>query len=114
VGEKEGKGGKSNLVVLLAVALGVLFAFFTHVLLHCGIHEQFLCDGVARELPGELVAAAGLVVNVIWVVDDLVVVLLEFAMVCGDGFAYSSIGADKCRPGGDADGLRPRGSSCRS
>jgi hypothetical protein len=56
-------------MVLLPIALSVLFSLFAHVLLHGGIDEQFFGDGVAGELPGELVAVAGLVVDVIRVVN---------------------------------------------
>ena len=38
----------ADLVVLLAVALSVLFAFVAHVLLHGGIDEQLLGDRMTR------------------------------------------------------------------
>jgi hypothetical protein len=42
---------------------------------------------------------------------DLVVVLLQLPMVCGDGFGYGGVAAEECRSGGETDGLRPEGCS---
>jgi len=54
------------------------------VLLHRGVHDDLLGDGVAGQLPDELVLVAGLgVVVAVWV-DDHVVVLLKLAMVMLD------------------------------
>jgi len=54
------------------------------VLLHRGVHDDLLGDGVAGQLPDELVLVAGLGVVVAVGVDDLVVVLLKLAMVVLD------------------------------
>lgn len=49
-----------------------------------GIHDQFLADGVARQLPGELVLVARLLVLVLGL-GDAVVVRLELAVALLDG-----------------------------
>lgn len=71
-------------MMLLAVTFCVLFALFSHVLLHCRINQQFLCNRVAGKLPGKLVAPARCVVQIIRVIYNLLVVSLKFMMVIGD------------------------------
>jgi hypothetical protein len=76
---------RTNHSVLLAIVFSHLFAFFAEILLERRVDDQLLCDGVAGQFPGELVAEALLVVMVAGVVDRLVVVLSQLSMVLLDG-----------------------------
>jgi hypothetical protein len=51
-------------MVLLAIIFGHLMSLLTHVLLKGRVDNQLFGDGMARQLPGELVAEALLVVMV--------------------------------------------------
>lgn len=73
-------------MVLGPVMVGMLFAFVTQVLLQGWVDEKLFGDRVASEFPCELIAIARLMVDVVWIVDDLFVILLEFAMILGYGF----------------------------
>lgn len=70
-----------DLVMLLAVLLSMLLALFAaNVLLHSRIDKQLFGYRVSGKLPSKLIAESSLVVDIVRV-DDLVVVLLEFAVV---------------------------------
>lgn len=79
---------------MLPVTVCMLLALGAHVLFHGWVDEQFFCDGVAGEFPCELVAVAGLVVNVSGVVDDFVVVGFEFAVVFCNSFRNGGVEGD--------------------
>lgn len=81
----DGRAESSYLVMLLAVLLSVLVALLADILLHSRVDKQLFGYRVAGKLPGELVAEAGLVIDIVRV-DDLVVVLLELTMVLGNDF----------------------------
>lgn len=75
----------TNLVVLLAIMFSELFAFGAKVLLKRGIDNQLLAYRVSSKFPYELIPVALLVIMVGWVVNYLVVVLLQLAVVLSDG-----------------------------
>ena len=62
-------------MVVLAIRFSHLVSFVTHVVLECGIDNQFFGYAVTGQLPGELVAEALLVVMVRRV-GNLVIILL--------------------------------------
>lgn len=71
--------------MLLAVVLCHLLPFLAQVFAEGRVDHKLLSDGMAGELPGELVTEALLVVMVTRV-DHLVVVLLQLAVVLDDCF----------------------------
>ena len=73
-------------MMLFAVSLSMCPALFTwHVMLHRRVNNYFLSNGVASELPDELIAPA-LLVFIIFGVHNLIVILAELPVVVGDGF----------------------------
>ena len=73
-------------MMLLAVFLSMCPALsMWHVMLHRRIHNYLFGNGVAGELPDELVAPA-LLVFIVAGVDNLIVILMELSVVVGDGF----------------------------
>lgn len=73
-------------VVLLPISVCTCYSLGTQVLFKGRVNKEFLCDGVAGKLPGELVAVALLVVNVIGVVDHFIVVGFKLAVILCDCF----------------------------
>jgi hypothetical protein len=45
--------------VLLTVVIGEFLALVTHLLLHERVHDELFADGVARNLPPQLVGELG-------------------------------------------------------
>lgn len=75
-----GGGRCTYFMVLPAILVGHVLALFTEVLLESRVHNEFLADRVAGELPGELVTIADLSVPV-GGIDDLVIILLQLTVV---------------------------------
>jgi len=75
-----------DLVMLLSISVCTRYSLGTHVLFEGWVNKEFFCDGVAGKLPGELVAVALLVVNVIGVIDYFIVVGFKLAVILCDGF----------------------------
>lgn len=73
-------------MVLGSVVVGMLFALVAQVFVQGWVDEKLFGDRMASEFPYKLIAIARLMVNVVWVVDDLVIILLEFAMILDYGF----------------------------
>lgn len=69
--------------MLTAVFLGHLLAFVSEVFFKCRVDNEFLTNGVASQLPGELVAESLLKVVVPCIPNHFVVVLLELAVIFG-------------------------------
>ena len=73
-------------MMLLAVFLSMCPALsMWHVMLHRRVNNYLFGNGVAGELPDELVAPA-LLVFIVAGVDNLIVILMELSVVVGDGF----------------------------
>lgn len=73
-------------MMLLAVFLSMCPALSVwHVMLHRRVNNYLFGNGVAGELPDELVAPA-LLVFIVAGVDNLIVILMELSVVVGDGF----------------------------
>lgn len=80
-----GTGGFTHNVVVLSITLGHFLALAPQILLERRIHNQLFADRVTSELPDELVSVPLLVVVIALVVDHLIVVLLQLAVVLLDG-----------------------------
>lgn len=73
-------------MMLLAVLVSMRPALsMWHVMFHRRVNNYLLSNGVAGELPDELVAPA-LLVFIIVGVHNLIVILVELSVVVGDGF----------------------------
>ena len=73
-------------MMLLAVFLSMCPALsMWHVMLHRRVNNYLFGNGVAGELPDELVAPA-LLVFIVAGVDNLIIILMELSVVVGDGF----------------------------
>jgi hypothetical protein len=81
--------------VLLTVLLGHVLPV-GNVLLHGGIDDNLLGNGVTGELPDELVAILGHHIDVVRA-HDLVIIALEFLVVLDDGVRYAAHVESCCR-----------------
>jgi hypothetical protein len=88
--------------MLLAVLLCNVLAV-RDVLLHGGVDDDLLGDGVTGELPDELVLPRDLRVGVIRV-HDLLHVAPEISVVLDDGIGYVAHVESCCREGSDCEG----------